>query len=60
MHFLLSPPGAGLIPFIFLLIAIVISSLVISYFAGFRNGKREGERLQLQKQVDTTSKKEPV
>ena len=52
MRLLISMPGSGLPGLILFVIVLFILALVLSYFAGFRNGKREGERIQLQKQVD--------
>jgi uncharacterized membrane protein HdeD (DUF308 family) len=52
MYFLLAMPGSAEWMLILLIPALIIVIPIITYFAGFRNGKREGERLQLQKQVD--------
>jgi len=52
MYFLLAMPGGGEWMVVLFLLALLVGVPIISYFAGFRNGKREGERLQLQKQVD--------
>jgi hypothetical protein len=40
-------------PHILLILLIIVGIPVICYIMGFRNGKREGERIQLQKQVDS-------
>ena len=52
MSLLLATPGGSEWFLILIVIALIITVPIICYFAGFRNGKREGERLQLQKQVD--------
>ena len=56
MCFLLSAPGGSSWILILLFIAIVVYIPVACYKAGFKNGMREGERLQLQKQVDKIGK----
>ena len=55
MTFLYIEPGSGsyIVPLLILcLLVVVVIIPIISYRAGFKNGKREGERIQLQKQVD--------
>ena len=45
-------PSAGEWQLVLFLITLVISVPFLAYRSGFRNGKREGERIQLQKHVD--------
>jgi CDP-diglyceride synthetase len=52
MYFLLAMPGSSEWFLVLVVIALIVGVPIIAYFAGFRNGRREGERLQLQKQVD--------
>ena len=52
MYFLISAPGGSEWMLILIIPILIIVVPIIAYFVGFRNGKREGERLQLQKQVD--------
>jgi hypothetical protein len=56
MYLLLSIlPGSEWI----LLLLIIVGIPLICYRAGFNHGKREGERSQLQRQVDQIRKKHP-
>jgi hypothetical protein len=52
MFFLLSAPGGGEWLIILFFSGLIIYIPIACYKAGFRNGVREGERRQLQKQVD--------
>jgi hypothetical protein len=55
MPILYIEPGSGsYLPQI--AIALIIGLPIITYIFGFKNGKREGERIQLQKQVDEKNK----
>jgi ABC-type cobalt transport system substrate-binding protein len=56
MFLYLSAPGSGEEMLILFVIGLFITVPIIAYYFGFRNGKREGERLQLQKQMDKISK----
>jgi|GEM_PF-3084569 hypothetical protein len=56
MIFLLSAPGGGSWILILLAIVVLVYIPVACYRGGFRNGVREGERRQLQKQVDKINK----
>jgi hypothetical protein len=57
MYPLLSiPPGSEWI----LILLIFFGILIICYRAGFNHGKREGERTQLQRQVDQIRKKQTI
>jgi len=52
MLFLISMPGGAEWILILFIPCVMIAVPIITYFWGFRNGKREGERIQLQKQVN--------
>ena len=57
MYTLIATPRGGMWLTILFAIALIIAVPIITYNAGFRNGKRDGERVQLQKQVDGLNQK---
>jgi hypothetical protein len=48
--------GPHIILVIVIIPAIFLGLPILFYFWGFRNGKREGERNQLQQQIDANRK----
>jgi hypothetical protein len=54
--FLFIGPGSSFPYLIAFLLVLVIVIPILACKSGFRNGKREGERLQLKKQFDALKK----